>query len=480
MPIEEVDKILEIGETPSKSLSYVVLIFMLLFWVSGGYIIGTILWGVRAEMAEIVSTVFDIILQTKIIMFLVIGFAVMILGAFLYLYLIYKLARELLMAFFLLMGIGALLVGILIIYLGGQYTGTLIMGVIFTGLGLFVLIMFAIFRRRISLAGRMIELSAKAVIDEKGILSIIIIKSIIVAWTTITWIISLAIWPYSIYALLYPNEHAALIAAIFGIFLFFMGLWVLTFLDTFFSAAIVRIVHDWYRSPEVDVASLKKGIKKAWEVSGAIAKYALVFALLSFLIHMAKSYARKGRGAGAIAAKIVLWVLKITEDILKFLGFYMIPAMVIRKAGFRKALEDSVHKLRDLFIETLAGSFAFGFIIGFISFLVASAFGVMGYFIGYYVFSPMFTTLTAFSVGIITGIAFFILGLIPVGLVSSAVSVAWKTVLYEYGLDIEFGMKGVFLPMRLPEDVKEEFARMLSEKGVVVPSLTPEAPPSPA
>ncbi|MEX0567699.1 MAG: hypothetical protein Q6363_000875, partial [Candidatus Njordarchaeota archaeon] len=274
------------------------------------------------------------------------------------------------------------------------------------------------------------------------------------------------------------SQYLGIIVAVTFIVIFFLGLWANLFLDTFFSAAIVRIVHDWYRSPEVDVASFKKGIKEAWEVAGNLAKYALVFALLSLLIQMAKSYAKKGRGAGAIAAKFVAWILQLTEDVLKFLGFYMIPAMVIRKTGFRKSLEDSIHKLRDLFIETLAGMFGFEIVLGIIAFIVSTIFGVLGYFVGIYVFSPLFGIPTGaeFVAGIISAFAFFFLSLIPIGIATSAVSVSWKTILYEYGLDIEYAMQGTFLPARLPGDVREMFRETLEKKGVTIPEAGAPAP----
>ncbi len=474
MSIEEVDKILEIGEEPSKTLSYIVMSIMLFFWASGIYVIYILVSATGKEVWKYLKTVADLLSETSVLMYISIAFILMIVAAFLYLFLVYKLGKELLMAFFALLGIGAIVLGGLMIYLLGEYSDAVYSGIIAIAIGLIVLILFMIFRRRIALAGRMIELSAKAVIDEKGILSIIIVKALIITWTTIAWILSLSYWSYDIYKLNPFGGSTILVIGVSVLIMFFMGLWVLTFLDAFFNAAIVRIVHDWYRSPEKDVASFGKGIKKAWGVSGAIAKYAFFFASLSFLIHLARSYARRGRGAGATAARIVTWVLGITEDLLKFFGFYMIPAMVIRKAGFKKALSDSVHKLRDLFVETLAGSFAFGFVIGFIAFLVASTFGIIGYFVGVYVFSSMVTIgLSKSTIGLVTAVAFFILGLIPVGLVSSAISVSWKTILYEYGLDIEFGMKGVFLPARLPPDVKEVFAQLLAEKGVTVPTPGP-------
>ena len=348
-------------------------------------------------------------------------------------------------------------------------SGATVAGAIALAIGVGVFVFFLIFRKRISLTGRMIELAAKSVIDEKGLLLLVLLKTILIAITGIMWLAATIFTAWTLYNFLYPSGYATATAVIAGIFLMFMGFWVLEFLSFFFNAAMVRVVHDWYRSPEVDVASVRKGIGKAWEVSGSLAKYALIFAILSFIIYLARSYSRRGRGRGAIAARIVAWVTGFTHDVLKFLGFYMIPAMVIRKAGFKTAFRDSVNKLRDLFIETIAGMFGFEIVLGFLAFITAGSMGIIGYFIGYYVFSPIVgINMDPTTVGLISGIGLFVLSLIPIGLATSAVSVAWKTILYEYGLDVEFASRGIALPSRLPEDIKMKFAEVLEERRVPV------------
>jgi len=464
MSIDEVDNILQIGEQPSRALGYIAFMFMFIFWGSGGYILYVFL-GRTIEISGLLGEISAILLRQDVLIVLSIAFVIMIAGAFLYLFLIHKLARELLLALFVIAPIGLILAGIGLL----MYFNELLTSAISILIGVILLILFMIYRKRISLAGRMIELSAKAVIDEKGILFLVLVKIFIIAWTAVSWIASLIYWTIAVYGVTMGIQYGALITIVFVLAIFFVGLWVLIFLDTFFSAAIVRIVHDWYRSPEVDVASVPKGIHKALEVSGSLAKYSLVFAIFSFTIELARRYSRRGRGFGAVIAKILAWVLGITRDVLRFLGFYMIPAMVIRKAGFKRALEDSIHKLRDLFIETLAGAFGFGIVLGIIAFITASIFGVVGYFIGAYVFMPLFGLYEyGTTIGIASGIAFFVITFIPIGIASSAVSVAWKTILYEYGLDIEYAMKGVYLPARLPEDIKASFSEMLREKGVTV------------
>jgi len=375
MSIDEVDEILALKEElPSKASAYIVLGFTILFWVTGGFFIAMFLQGAAPAMAGVVQSLAGLVLRWDVMLIIIIVFIVMLFAAFLYLYLVYKFAREILMGLYLLLGLGLLGLGGLLAYINPD---AMIVGIIFAICGFVVLVLFLIFKERISLAGRMIELSAKAVWDEKGTMSLIVVKALLIAWTVVTWVISLVFWTFTTYAMLEGFEYQGVVALVVGLILFFAGLWSLTFLDTFFNAAIVRIIHDWYRSPEVDVASVKKGLKKAWEVSGSLAKYAFIFALLSFIIHLARSYSRRGRGRGAIAARIVAWVTGFTQDVLKFLGFYMIPAMVIRRVGFKTAFRDSIHKLRDLFVETLAGMYGFEIVLGFLAFITAGSMGII-------------------------------------------------------------------------------------------------------
>ena len=467
MTIEEVDSILLAGEEmPSKTLGYIVLAFTLFFWATGAFILALAIAVAWQQAGAIISAVVSTLFRWDVMAIMAGIFGFMILVAFTYLLLIRKFARELLMALYLILGLGLIISGTFILSIGAQYVGAVLIGGLLTLVGVIIIILFFMFKERISLAGRMIELSAEAVMDEKGILALIILKAIVIAWTIVSWFISLFYWAIIVYGVA-PQEYNILSAGLTLLVMFFMGLWTVMFWDAFFSAAIVRIVHDWYRSPEVDVASAKKGLSKAWEVSGLLAKYALVFAILSFIIYIARSSAEKERGVGAALARFVAWIVGITEDLLRFLGFYMIPAMVIRKLGFKDSLKDSVHKLRDLFVETIAGMYGFGIVLGFIAFITASIMGAVGYFIGVMVIAGMLGV-DPFVAGIAMGVGFFVLSFIPMGLVISAVSVAWRTMLYEYGLDIEFSAKGVVLPSRLPEDVKAAFAEAIEKRKAVV------------
>lgn len=467
MSIEEVDKLLQFQEAPSKTPAYIAIAVTIYFWVVGytslAMLIGP-MWEVISEFLGLIGQALINYLPMVLGIIAVI-FIIMLVASLIYLKLIEALAREFLIAFYILLGISLLGIGAFAL-VGGQT----IVGAIFLLLGIIELVFFFKYKRRIELTGRMIELAGKAVYEEKGAISAVIIKSIFIALTSIAFIVTEVVTVFWMYNLLSGYEYGGIIIAVVSIIILLLGTWSIVFIDTFFTAAVVRIIHDWYRSPKVDVASFSKGIKKAWEVAGPLAKYAFVMSVLYVLVNQARRQA--ARGKTGLAARIIASILGITVEIVRYLGFYVIPAMVIRKAGFIKAFEDSISKLRDLFIETLAGAYAFSTVLGIIAFITAMLMGGIGYVIGVAIFVPMLALYDyTLAIGIVSGFAFAIIALIPLGFVTAAVSAAWKTMLYEYGLDLEFAMKEIMLPSRLPEDVRSIFNETLAEKGVQIPPL---------
>jgi len=467
MSIEEVDRILQLQEAPSKAAAYIVLIATIYLWAMGygflAYMIGTAWGDLSSTLGGLAGTLVNYL---PMIAAIVVGvFIIMLIASLIYLKLIEALAREFLIAFYILLGIFLLGVGGFFLYTGQQ-----VMGAIFIFLGILELILFFIFKRRIELTGRLIEVAGKAVYEEKGAISAVVIKSILVGLTFIAFIMTELATIVWIDNFLGNYEYAGLIMAIWVLINAILGMWSIVFIDTFFTAVVVRITHDWYRSPHVDVASFSKGLKMAWEVAGPLAKYALVMSLLYALVHAARRQAARGRAG--LSLRIVAWILGVSAEVLRYLGFYVIPAIVIRKAGFISAFRDSISKLRDLFIETIAGAYAFGKVLGMIAFITALLMGGVGYIIGVAIFIPLLAIPLEYTmtIGIVAGLAFALLALIPLGFVTSAVSAAWKTILYEYGLDIEFALRGTILPSRLPEDVKSMFNEMLAQKGVQIPA----------
>ncbi|MCR8489024.1 MAG: choline transporter-like family protein [Crenarchaeota archaeon] len=470
MSIEEVDEVLSLQEKTSKKLAYVVLVAIGYFWAVGfglpimlyqpglSYLLSllsSILGGLAGYMPIIVTAI-------------AIVFLLMFAAAIIFLKLIAKFAKEFLMAVHIMGSMFILIFGLM--SFAAPYAEVWVIGALYIGLGVLALISSIMQRRRIILVGRLIEVSGRAVYDEKGTILAVLVKSLLIFLTSIAFIITEVLTVFFAIEVFQGYEYGSyIVVAIANITAIFYS-WAITFIDVFFSAVIVRIIHDWYRSPELDVASFSKGLSKAWEVSGTIAKYSLLMAILYFVVRRARREAQD-RKIG-FAAKSVALAAGISVAMLEFLGFYLIPAAVIRRAGFKKSLKDSIDKLRGLFIETLIGMYGFGFTLAMCAFIAALLMGGIGWIIGVAIFTPLLgLTEETIRVGIITGVAFLLLTPIPIAFATSAVSVAFKTIMYEYGLDIEFAIRGMYLPSRLPEDVRKIFNETLARKGLQIPQM---------
>ncbi len=455
--IEEVDEKLKLGSPPSKVPAIIAWIVVIFFWVSGT---GIAIYYIILNFNLVVSilALLGVGIQaisnysSLIITYVLIMLAVVLAAIIFLLLMIRKFAREVLLiiillaiGFYFVLGVIMLLVrsiaGVLPIVIGGV-----------------LLLIFLKYRRRISLLGSLMELSANTIIQEKGTISANIIASILGSYTFVT----VSITSFFIYNYVAKFNLPDWIDVLIGFAVFLLGLWATTFIVTLFNATIVGITHDWYRSPHVDVASFRKGLKRALTVQGGIAVYAFVMSVLRVLIEYAKQ-------RGGIARGIVVAILRITEEIVRFLTFYIIPAMVIRVVGFKDGLKDSVHKLRDLLIETIVTRFAFGFVMFVFAFIYTIVLGAIGYVIGAYIITPIFLAgISPVLVGVVSGVIYMIVGIVPASIIFSTLSVVLTTLIYEFGLDIEFAQKGETLPRRLPREVETEFLKILEERGLKV------------
>ncbi|MEX2690527.1 MAG: hypothetical protein Q6351_009435, partial [Candidatus Njordarchaeum guaymaensis] len=95
-----------------------------------------------------------------------------------------------------------------------------------------------------------------------------------------------------------------------------------------------------------------------------------------------------------------------------------------------------------------------------------------GYLVGAYLLYPIlaadFVGLTPVAVGVTSALGTLLIGLIPTILIFRTVSIAFNGILYEFGLDLEFANKGITLPSRLPDKIKQDFLAILEEKGATI------------
>ncbi|MGQ4892128.1 MAG: hypothetical protein ACP6IP_06530 [Candidatus Njordarchaeia archaeon] len=460
MKIDEVDSIIRLGNPSSKIPAYLAWLITLAIWAVGSYGLYQALLGNLAIIGVLMASLAAFI--SKAYMFLILYgvliLLVAIIGSFILLYLVKVAARVVLYIVFAIMPLILIGSGALFLYMGSTYGGLIS---IITGLFAFTILLF--YRNRLSLAGRAMQLSAQAILDEKGTILAMFIASIFGMATFV--MLSFASTYIGDYVYFYTRNSDYGVYA--GAVTFFLGSWSIAFVSYLMNGTVAGIVHDWYRSPHVDVASFGKGLKRALKVQGGIALYALLMVTLRFIVEYLKSKARK---SGALADVVAAGVASLLSDIIKLLTIYAIPAMVVRETGFKEGVKDSYHKLKDLFIETLASSFGFGFVIAIFGIIITVFYGVVGYLIGAYVIFPIATAYlipgTPLLVGIVSAISFILIGLIPTILIFNTLGIAFTTILYEFGLDIEFSKKGISLPRRLPEDIEREFKETLAAKGI--------------
>ncbi|MHA1664264.1 MAG: hypothetical protein ACTSVW_00305 [Candidatus Njordarchaeales archaeon] len=460
MSIEEVDKVLHIGNPPSGVPAYIVYFLTLAILVVGFYRLALLIGGNWGAIQFILSMFGGTVVPYAniILTFILVIFALAILGAFIFLVLIRKTAKHFLYFIMLMFPILSIGFGVLLFVLIQDVT----YGLVFVGLGVLGLLFFFLVRRKIELAGELLQLSAKAVLDEKGALLAtslsVIISSIVAIATLLTglYVVELVTGYIS-------NEWLPVVF----LAVMFLGSWGSGFIVYLFDGAIIGIIHDWYRSPEVDVASFGRGLKRALDVKGGIATFALLMATLRLLTEQAK----KGREKSFIGA-LIAFIAGVAYELVRFLTYYTLPAMVIRKTNFTEGIKDSMNKLKDLFVETLISYFGFGKVLALLGFIVMIFYAGSGYLVGAYLLYPIlaadFVGLTPVAIGVTSALGTLLIGLIPTILIFRTVSIAFNGILYEFGLDLEFANKGITLPSRLPDKIKQDFLTILEEKGATI------------
>ena len=458
LSIEEVDAKIRIGKPSSSLPAYIAWVVTGAYWVIGTcWMIMTIRG--HSELVAVVLSAIAMLAPTLlanmplIVSYITMLFGVIFVSSFILILLIRKLARIVLIIVVFLSIIFNLAVGVIIMIFANVFAGAFMLIV-----GIIMLVLTIKYFSRVKFTGRLMEMSAAVLLREKGTISATVISMIINTYTLISMIFTSIFVGDMTYKLVGNIDYAG-IAVLISIFL---GLWSVAFVSTFFNGVIVGITHDWYRSPQVDVASFNRGLKRALRVQGGLAIYAFIMSILRMLVEYAKS--KKG-----VAASIVTAILGITEEVIRFLTFYMVPAMVIREVGFKDGFKDSVHKLRDLFIETIISQIGFGKVALIFTVLYLTLLGSFGYIIGAYVMTPIFLArynISAFAVGVMSGVIYIIVGLVPASVIFGTLTVVFNAMLYEFGIDLEFAKRGETLPKRMPKDVEQEFIKVLEERGI--------------
>jgi hypothetical protein len=225
------------------------------------------------------------------------------------------------------------------------------------------------------------------------------------------------------------------------------------------EAVVIRIIHQWYRNPKKDVATLADGVKAALDRSGPILILSLAVAILAALRRTINAEARQsGRGGGInIFYLIGSLITSFAQGILEFVTYFTLPSIVIEEKGFVDGVKRSASLVWRHFIDVILAGSGVGFALLVFSIPVFLLFGAAGFLAGVLLF-PAF----GFWAGVVTAIAFVVFGMVPVYVVTHFMYAIYKTILYEYAIDAEEGFKR---PSMLPPEVKKEFGRLAGSGG---------------
>jgi hypothetical protein len=380
--------------------------------------------------------------------------------------LIAKIGREITVFLFFSGPIVLLFIGALTIFLR-----ILVLAAIFIVLGILFLALVIHWRKRIYLAGSLIELSAKAVSDEPETIGVSLVFSI---FAFISAIIGVAgtMWIYSVSTSYFDSE------TIGGVLTFLYVLiyaWVIYAAMYFSNGIIVAIVDDWFRSPSEDRAWLSKGTKRVLKVVNPIIKLGFIMALLDTVARYARSIRmERARRNPLMIIGIIFFKIAsaMAYGLAQFVTFFALPAMIIEGKKFKEAVKRSWNLITKHFIDVIIYMSAVGGVYAFFVLIMVLLYGVTGYLIGVFLLVPIMGISGDLVVvaGILTAIGFLIFGFIPAYMMIRPLQVAYKTLLYEYALDREHGFT---LPSRIPEEIKQEFESIIANPPPVKTMFRP-------
>lgn len=128
----------------------------------------------------------------------------------------------------------------------------------------------------------------------------------------------------------------------------FVVLAIATSVGIFFNAALAHCVAQHFRG---EAWSVRGGLRRAWEVRGAIAKWALVSATIGTGLSILED---KVPGAGLVVSS----VLDITWAVMTF---FIVPVIVLGEAdSLRSGLRESARTFRDTWGESLSAGLTVG------------------------------------------------------------------------------------------------------------------------
>jgi hypothetical protein len=190
--------------------------------------------------------------------------------------------------------------------------------------------------------------------------------------------------------------------ALVGLFLVYL---VLTFVSSFFSAALVHQTRGVFDGRSV---SLKAGMSAAWDRKAPIFVWSVIAATVGILINMLES-------SDSLPAQLVGLLFSVAWTVLTF---FIIPVLVFERVGVTEMFKRSGGLFKQTWGETPISLVA----VSVIAFLVAVPFVAVG----------VLAASTGTTVTVVTGIGVALAGMLFAFLLSQTLQGVVKTSLYVY------------------------------------------------
>jgi hypothetical protein len=210
-------------------------------------------------------------------------------------------------------------------------------------------------------------------------------------------------------------------------FLFYIVLYFVTF---FFNTALVGAA--LIRLDGGD-PTVKDGLRIAWKHAGNIFGYAAISATVGMIL---RAISERSGALGQFVVSLIGLVWNVAT-------FLVVPVLVIEEVGPIDAIKRSADLLKRTWGEQIVGNFSIGMIFGLMMFFVALV-GIGGIIV---------TAVAGIPALIILAAIFLVLGLLALGLISSALNGIYTAALYRFATTGETA--GYFDPAL----IKESFRR---------------------
>jgi hypothetical protein len=356
----------------------------------GGFAIAAIFIGVSMAIILYLTMQTEIIQQTlftQILFPLILGLTFLILVAIFANYqalkVLKKYAREIILISYLigiLFFVGGLVILGLVIVIQGSVLGFFMLG--FGALiGIIIFAFWGRIKEKLELAAQWMKLASTIVLNEPGMLVLSFIQSIIVSIGMITQFITLYTWYFLASNQGVSEEHVQTVIY----FIVFIYLWFTMFVLYYFDGANVFI--SYARLKNVD-PTVGQGISAASAKIAAIASFAFLTALVTFITTFIRDWARKRQSRGGSTQIMIFYMVvgflsQIARWLYHLVSFFTLPSIIIKRNSIKEAMNESFNLFKRNLWNVIFADMGFGYGVRIMYIITAVIAGAFGFGLGY-------------------------------------------------------------------------------------------------